>query len=262
MKVAVLSDIHSNLEAYRASILDVARRGDVDELWCLGDVVGYGADPELCVGLTAALRGDAAAPTVDDELDEAVAAMAGRLRHVVRGNHDAAVAGGGILRHFNAAARDAARWTADTLSTERLAFVESLPLTAGDADLLVHASPFEPERFHYVMTVSDAGAAFAATEARVVFIGHTHQPVVVAWWEGEPAPAPWGKLEPHERYIVNVGSVGQPRDGDPRAAYVVYDRSADTVELVRVPYDVETAAAKIRRAGLPAALASRLFGGW
>lgn len=263
MKIAVFSDVHSNLEAYRAAILDVARRDDVSALWCLGDVVGYGADPEICVQITLALAGSAPPPAVDEELGGAIGELAGKLRYVVLGNHDAAAFGHAIINYFNEAARAAALWTAAAISPPASHFLQNLPLTATEDDaLLVHATPVRPEEFHYVTSVADARGAFAATGARVIFYGHNHQPVVVSDREGRSAAAPPDEFGADGRWLVNAGSVGQPRDGDHRACYVVYDASDARLEFVRVDYDVDAAAAKILKAGLPRVLAERLHYGW
>ncbi len=263
MKIAVFSDVHSNLEAYRAAILNIASRGDVGALWCLGDVVGYGADPEICVQITLALAGSAPPPELDDELGEAVREMAGKLRHVVLGNHDAAAFGHHIINYFNEAARAAALWTGAAISESASRYLQNLPLTAAEGDaLLVHATPVRPQEFYYVTSVADAREAFSATEARVIFYGHNHQPAVVAEREGRPAAATAEEFGVGGRWLVNVGSVGQPRDGDRRACYVVYDAGDARLEFVRIDYDVDAAAAKILKAGLPRVLAERLQYGW
>jgi diadenosine tetraphosphatase ApaH/serine/threonine PP2A family protein phosphatase len=263
LKIAVFSDVHSNLEAYRASLLDIARRGDADALWCLGDVVGYGADPELCVGITAALGGKMPPPDLDDDLAAAVDALTGKLTWVVLGNHDAASFGDRIINFFSEAARAAALWTADNISTPARLFLQSIPLTAAEGDvLLVHATPFRPREFHYVTAAAQALEAFDATDARVVFFGHTHRATVIAGRDGGAAVVEAEEFGGAGRFLVNAGSVGQPRDGDNRACYAMYDDDAETVEFVRLAYDVEAAGEKIRKAGLPEMLADRLCQGW
>jgi diadenosine tetraphosphatase ApaH/serine/threonine PP2A family protein phosphatase len=263
LKIAVFSDVHSNLEAYRASLLDIARRPDVGALWCLGDVVGYGADPELCLRITGALNGALPRPELDGEFADAVDALAGKLRRFVLGNHDAASFGDRIINFFNEAARAAALWTADNITPEARLFLQGAPLTAAEGDaLLVHATPLRPREFHYVTSLEDARVAFGVTDARVVFYGHTHRGGVIAWRGGAPAAVGEEEFGRNDRYLVNVGSVGQPRDGDSRAGYVVYDPAAETLEFVRLEYDVDAAAVKIRKAGLPGMLADRLYDGW
>jgi diadenosine tetraphosphatase ApaH/serine/threonine PP2A family protein phosphatase len=263
LKIAVFSDVHSNLEAYRASLLDIAGRGDVGALWCLGDVVGYGADPELCIRITAALGGKLPRPELDGDFAAAVAALAGKLGHVVLGNHDAASFGDRIINFFSEAARAAALWTAEKVSPPARLYLQGVPLTAAEGDvLLVHATPSRPREFHYITAATQAREAFDATDARVVFYGHTHRGGVMADRDGGAAVVEAEEFGRVGRFLVNAGSVGQPRDGDPRACYVIYDADARTVEFVRLEYDVDAAAAKIREAGLPEMLADRLYQGW
>lgn len=263
MKIAVFSDVHSNLEAYRAAVLDIAARRDIAALWCLGDIVGYGADPELCVEITLALAGSGPPPAVDEELSGALGTLAGKLRYVVLGNHDAAAFGDRIINYFNEAARAAALWTATAISPRARLFLQNLPLTATEGDVfLVHSTPVRPREFHYLTSVADAKEAFDAAEEGVIFYGHNHQPAVVGYRGGHPAVAPASKFAADDRWLVNAGSVGQPRDGDRRACYVVYDGAEVRLEFVRLEYDVDAAAGKIRKAGLPPVLAERLYYGW
>ncbi len=264
MKIAVFSDVHSNLEAYRAAILDIAPRDDIGVLWCLGDVVGYGADPEACVLITRALAGAGPVPPgFDAEFAAAIAVLEGKLKYVVLGNHDAAAIGDGILEYFNHAARAAALWTAEVISGPTRDYLARLPFTAVEGNaFLVHATPVRPQEFHYLTSVADAEEAFAATDAAVIFYGHNHQPVVISDRAGRPAAVPAAEFGAGGRWLVNAGSVGQPRDGDRRACYVIYDAGGARLEFVRVEYDVEAAAAKIANAGLPRSLAERLYYGW
>ncbi len=264
MKVAVFSDVHGNLEAYGAVLTDVAAQAGIAALWCLGDVVGYGADPERCAAITMALS-DAAPPGYEPEpeLRDVITALQGKLNYVMKGNHDAAAAGDPIISSFNPAARAAARWTANVVSEPVRKYLDGLPLTVrAGVSCLVHASPADPATYPYVLSEEDAAAAFAATAATVTFYGHTHVPLSLRDEEGGVAQVPLGELSPGKRFLINVGSVGQPRDGDPRAAYLIYDGEKRTASLVRLPYDVDAAADKIRRAGLPRELASRLYAGW
>jgi diadenosine tetraphosphatase ApaH/serine/threonine PP2A family protein phosphatase len=204
--------------------------------------VGYGADPLPCVELVAA-----------------------RAQVVVAGNHEHAVAGRLDLGWFNRYARAAAEWTREQLDDDHRAWLGALPLVHEMADAtLVHASPAQPEEWDYLVTAEDGFAAFGHFSTRWCFVGHSHVPG--AWSLGsagpEHHPGP-GRLamEPGRRYLVNVGSVGQPRDRDPRAAYAVWDAEAGRLEIRRVAYDVTQARRKIVEVGLPRFLADRLAAG-
>lgn len=240
MRYAILSDIHGNLEALRAVLDDCRARAD--GLLCLGDTVGYGADPLACVEL-----------------------VAEHAQVIVGGNHEYGVAGRLDLGWFNRYARAAAEWTRERLDDDHRAYLAALPLVGdlGDATL-VHASPAQPDEWEYLVTAEDGFAAFAHFATRWCFVGHSHTPG--AWSLGSAGPehhpgAVELRAERGRRYIVNVGSVGQPRDRDPRAAYAVWDVDAGAVEIRRVAYDVPAARRKIAEAGLPRFLADRLAAG-
>ena len=237
MRYAILSDIHANLEALTAVLTDAA---DVaDAVLCLGDIVGYGADPEACVEL-----------------------VGERAQAVVAGNHEYGVGGRMDIGWFNPYARAAAEWTAARLDREHHAWLKSLPLTAEVEDAtLVHASPDRPEEWDYLVEPEDGFEAFDAFGTRLCFVGHSHRPAQWSLGSSGPEHEPGASdipLEVGRRYIVNVGSVGQPRDRDPRAAYAVWDVPARRVVLRRVPYDVTAARRKILAAGLPRLLGDRL----
>jgi diadenosine tetraphosphatase ApaH/serine/threonine PP2A family protein phosphatase len=240
VRYAVLSDIHGNLEALRAVLADAAEQ--TDDVLCLGDVVGYGADPGPCVDLIGA-----------------------QARSVVAGNHEHAVIGRMDLGWFNRYARAAAEWTREQLDGDSTAYLGTLPLTATvDDATLVHASPRQPHEWDYLVTEDDGLAAFAAFETRLCFVGHSHVPAM--WSLGSSGPDYTHgdvsiTLDAGRRYIVNVGSVGQPRDRDVRAAYAVWDVDARRIVVRRVPYDIAAARAKIEDAGLPRFLADRLAAG-
>ena len=240
MRYAVLSDIHGNLEALEAVLADAAPR--TDALLCLGDLVGYGADPLACVEIVAA-----------------------RAYAITCGNHEYGVTGLLDLDWFNPHARAAAEWTRERLDDDHRTYLAGLPLVAevGDATL-VHASPDRPDEWEYLVTAQDGFDAFAAFATRLCFVGHSH--VASAWSLGstrpEHLPGPIDlALERGRRYIVNVGSVGQPRDRDPRAAYAIWDVDAGRVEIRRVAYDHAATRRKIVAAGLPRFLADRLAAG-
>jgi len=213
---------------------------------CLGDLVGYGAEPVACVETVA---------------ERAVA--------VVAGNHEHGALGLMSLEWFNPLARAAALWTRSRLDEDHRRYLERLPLTATLEDAtLVHASPRTPEQWEYLMAAEDGFEVFGDFDTRLCFVGHSHLPAV--WSLGSsgpeyrrrlPEPNTTVSLEAGRRYIVNVGSVGQPRDRDPRAAYAIWDREERTVTIERVGYDHRAAATKILAAGLPRALADRLANG-
>lgn len=237
MRYAILSDIHGNLEALDAVLAHVASRAEA--MLVLGDVVGYGADPIACIER-----------------------VAERASAVVAGNHEHGVAGLLTLDWFNDRARAAAEWTRQRLDDDHLNWLATRPLTVElDDATLVHASPVQPEEWDYLVSADDGYAALPAFTTRVCFAGHSHRPG--AWSVGssgrshEPG-AHDIELQHGRRYLINVGSVGQPRDGDPRAAYALWDVDGRRVTIERVPYDLAGAQRKILRAGLPRFLAERL----
>jgi diadenosine tetraphosphatase ApaH/serine/threonine PP2A family protein phosphatase len=237
VRYAILSDIHGNLEALDAVLAHAASRADA--VLCLGDIVGYGADPVACIER-----------------------VAERAEVVVAGNHEHGVAGLLDLNWFNDRARAAAEWTRRRLDDDQLAWLATRPLV-GDTDdaTLVHASPVRPAEWDYVVSADDGYEAFAAFATRLCFVGHSHR--AGAWSVGSSGRAyePGAteiELEQGRRYLINVGSVGQPRDGDPRAAYAVWDVAGRRVTIERVPYDLATTRGKILAAGLPRFLAERL----
>ncbi|MCX7818141.1 MAG: metallophosphoesterase family protein [Kiritimatiellae bacterium] len=222
MRLAVVSDIHSNLPAWQAVLTDAIARG-ADAIICLGDVVGYGPWPV-----------------------EVLASVQERCRLCVLGNHEAAMVGRISMERFRRGARRAARWTRHQLGEQALEFFRGLPLSVEVDDLLfVHSEPAAPAEFGYVDDAADAEVCFRATDARLIFIGHTHVPAVFILRDGhvEPAPAHDQPLDPHLRYLINVGSVGDPRDGSSAAAYVMFDDAAGWLEFRRCAFDVAACAA-------------------
>jgi predicted phosphodiesterase len=242
VRYLVISDIHANLDALEAVLAHAD--GKWDRLLVLGDLVGYGAEPEAVVDRVRGLHPEA----------------------VIRGNHDKAACGIDDGSQFNTVARIAALWTGEQLSEDSLRYLRELPMGPVEIDALTeicHGTPFDED--HYIFDGSDAVMAFEATDRPVCLYGHTHLPAIFRkvddHYEGAP-PDPDREvvlpLQRGARYLVNVGSVGQPRDGDPRAGYGLLDSDARELRLYRIPYPVEEAQRKIMAAGLPASLANRL----
>jgi diadenosine tetraphosphatase ApaH/serine/threonine PP2A family protein phosphatase len=245
MRVALLADIHGNRQAFEACLAQARARG-AERFALLGDYVGYGADPDWTV------------TTVMDLVRQGAVA--------VLGNHDSAV--GNPSGHLVVEAQIVIEWTRGELDAAQRQFLAGLPLTAREADrLLVHASASRPERWTYVADAGDAAACLAATPARVVLCGHIHVPALYSLsaaaklsrfvpTAGVPVP-----LLPGRRWLAVLGSVGQPRDGNPAAAYALLDTARNELTYCRAPYDIDAAADRIRKAGLPPRLAERLFEG-
>ncbi len=248
MEYAVISDVHGNLEALDAVLADISAggaggRGAKMKILFLGDAVGYGPDPNACVD---AIR-----------------------RHAfqgVAGNHDWAVLGLTDETYFNPNARAAISWTDGVLTPGSRAALEALPLVkqlTEDGIFLVHGSPYEPEQWHYLLYFSDAQVNFEHFKQKICLIGHSHLPFVMERVPTGEITASKGqkgvKLDKSCRYIINAGSVGQPRDGDPRACYLLL--SDEEALFVRVPYDIRTTQEKMSVAGLPLPLIERLARG-
>jgi len=234
---AVLSDIHGNLEALEAVLADLERRG-VRDLACLGDFVGYGASPNECINRLRPL------------IDVAVA-----------GNHDLAACGRIQLGYFHQDAAIAARWTDAQLAPENRGYLEALPFTTDWHDmLLVHSSPANPKAWHYVLSPADAENEMTTYSESVCLIGHSHYPGTFTRGPREMTYSrnPETRIEPERRYLVNVASVGQPRDGDPRAGYLLVDDAGSVLTHVRLEYDIDGAVKRIQDAGLPEFLGERL----
>ena len=240
MRYAILADIHANLHAFNAVLEDMADRGGVDEIWCLGDVVGYGPHPCQCIDL---LR---------------------EYRHVcVAGNHDLAAIGKLKTAYFNPDAALACRWTASQLKPEHTVFLDNLPPVMEKDDFtMVHGSPREPI-WEYLISVSVARENFNYFKTQFCLVGHSHMPLVFKHDETEessyrPFQPNVGLVLGKNRLIINPGGVGQPRDGDPRASYAIYDSEPGVVKLYRVPYDIRTTQLEMVAQGLPLRLVNRL----
>jgi len=243
MRQAIFSDIHSNLEALEACVQH-ARAAGTTHFACLGDVVGYGADP---------------VPTLD---------LLMSLPHLllIRGNHDEALFLDEVVDVPGI--REALDWTGTQLAPKHCDLLESAPYTRTEGDVTyAHASAYQPTAWDYLRRPEQIRDCLAATEARVTFIGHVHVPMVFyltasdSLRELSPEPGVVIPLSPKCRYVINVGSVGQPRDGNNAASYALYDSDAAEVTIHRIPYDYVSAAEKILNAGLSARFAERLMEG-
>ncbi len=244
-RLAIISDIHANLEAFQETLKHISDQS-VDGILCLGDIVGYNADPSACVELC-------------------------REHDIfcLLGNHDGAVCGKVPMETFNETAAIAIRWTRKQLSREDFFFLNSLPRfhREGNAYLLMHGSLIDPDR--YLFFQQDAEKDFETMEREypdlsVGFFGHTHQRRIFTYYldtvtSGVPDHF---TLESGRLYLINPGSVGQPRDNNPMASYMIYDVNTRHVDFYHVMYDIQKAAEKVIKAGLPKSLAERLFRGW
>ncbi len=236
MRVLVISDVHANLAALEAVLADA---GDFEGCWCLGDTVGYGPDPMACLD---------------------------RVRRIstltVPGNHDLATTGALTLAAFNQPAAAAVRWTQSQVNAAEIAYLNALPETVITVDFtLVHGSPRLPV-WEYLWDTEAARQCFAGLGASSYLVGHTHRPTVFELVQGVCVQfelRPGDVLELGQRRVIfNPGSVGQPRDGDPRASYAVYDNVRRTISLHRVGYDISETQVRMRSAGLPETLVKRL----
>jgi diadenosine tetraphosphatase ApaH/serine/threonine PP2A family protein phosphatase len=241
--LAAFTDIHANRQAFSAC-LDFARAQGAERMIFLGDYVGYGADPEWTV--------------------ETVMGLVDSGAMAVRGNHDNAVTT--TTESMNAAARAAIEWTRGRLSATQRRFLAELPLTLQEEDrLYVHSEASHPARWRYVQDTLDAARSIVATDAHVTFCGHIHMPALYSMSSAGkmtsfvPTAGVPVQLLGGRRWLAVLGSVGQPRDGDPAASFAMFDTKSREITYCRVPYDVETAAMRIRKHGLPLWLADRLL---
>ncbi len=235
-RYAIFGDVHGNLEALNAVLESMEEEG-VTHYACVGDSVGYGANPVECVEKIRALE-----------------------CKVVLGNHDAGVVGKTDVRFFNSAARAAIEWSREVTDGTSASFLSSLPYVAKtERFTLVHATLGNPELWTYIFSPIEAETYFPYQTDPVCFIGHTHIPCVFSTDAMQSfSRATTVRLNPDVKYLVNVGSVGQPRDGNPLSSYVIYDLAEEVLRFLRVPYDVAVAQKKIIDAGLPHILAMRL----
>lgn len=244
MRLGIFSDVHANLAALE-KVLESFKGKGIDRYVCLGDVVGYGASPNECSDIVKDLS-----------------------HQTIVGNHDAAVAGKMNYSYYYDQAKQALDWTGEVLSDENLEWLKTLPYLHNDEKLdvcLSHGSPIEPEEFNYIFNMEQAREAYDLRDdlLQVTFIGHSHLCRVFAFDQDGVSQMVPGliELDPQKQYIISVGSVGQPRDYDPRAAYAIFDTESRTFEQHRVEYDIELSAKRIYEARLPDAFGKRLFVG-
>jgi diadenosine tetraphosphatase ApaH/serine/threonine PP2A family protein phosphatase len=236
MRCAILADIHANLAALEAVLDDIRKKGGVDETWCLGDIVDYGPDPGPCLEIVQRLK-----------------------PFCVAGNHDLGAIGRVDRGYFNPDAIVSNQWTAAQLTPADIAYLDSLPLTLERGGFtLVHGSPRDPV-WEYLFSASIAAGSFGYFRTSYCLVGHTHVPAVFREkGEGAGLSPGIGLVLGETRLIINPGGVGQPRDGDPRASYAIYESEGRVIRLYRVPYDIKSTQDKMMQAGLPIRLVTRL----
>ncbi len=235
-RYAIIADIHANLDAFQVVLEDIKQQ-KCTHVVCLGDVVGYGANPKECLDI-----------------------VRGMNIPVVKGNHDEYIGSDESPDGFNDAAAEAVTWTRAQLTEDDRKWLRDLKYFRLVANFsIVHATLDAPQRWGYVFEKLEAAASFTYQNTQVCFFGHTHVPVAFIRDTGvRGGTYSKFRVEPGKKYFVNVGSVGQPRDGSPKAAYVIYDLPSQTIELRRLDYDIAAAQKKIMAAGLPQRLADRL----
>ncbi len=242
MRYAILSDIHGNLEALQA-VIEACQAEKVEAFFCSGDIVGYGANPNECIDLMRQFR-----------------------VQCVAGNHDWGVSGKVDLNYFNPEAKEAILWTRKNLIFDYFAWLDDLKTVFKNEDLiLAHGELDAPSLFDYLKDIDHAAKTFSLMmSTQVCFVGHTHVPRIFIQEENKNFQSEEFslKLKPSCKYIVNAGSVGQPRDGNPKASFCLYNTDNETLEIRRVAYDVKSAADKILKAGLPDMLSYRLSVGY
>ena len=241
MQLALISDIHSNLEALEAVFKEIDKLG-VDKVHCLGDVIGYGTDPSECLELVNSL-----------------------CEIKLMGNHEYTALGLASTECYNEAAKKSSAWTKQQLTDYDLSIISEFKLSRSkDNFLMVHASPFEPDQWHYILAPNAALEAFMHFDETLCFTGHSHVPQIFTERDNALPRCQTGHdflPDPESRYIINVGSVGQPRDNDPRACFAVFDTKEYELIYHRVEYDINITQDKMTQAKLPEMLISRLSNG-
>jgi predicted phosphodiesterase len=243
MRFAFISDIHANLEALEAVFKDIEGQ-DIDEIICLGDIVGYGANPDECADL-----------------------VRQKCTYILLGNHDAAAVNLLATHHFNSHAKIAIEWTAANLNNDVRSFLLSLPLVLTRETLtLVHSTPYEPNMWYYITSLEEAAFNFQYFDTQVCLVGHTHIPIIIVLdTKKEVYVHQASQINLHgmeeSRLLINVGSVGQPRDRNPDSCYAVLDTTLGDFFYRRVPYNIEKTQAKMKKIKMPDFLINRLIEG-
>jgi len=241
MRYAIFSDVHGNLEAFN-EVLSFYRKENIDKFIFLGDIVGYGANPNECISLL-------------KDLDPIY----------VAGNHDWAAIDRLSLEYFNPYAKEAILWAKNKIKVSSLKLLNSFSLTfTGDDFFCVHGSPINPGKFSYVSNLDSATINFSGFKQKICFIGHSHKMEAYTLKQDKLSHSTQQiiKIDQKSKHIINVGSVGQPRDGDPRSCVGIYDTNRKIVKLKRLEYNIKKAAGKIIASGLPQRLAERLYQGY
>jgi len=241
MKILIFSDIHSNLEALEVLEKEIKKRRP-DKIICLGDIVGYGADPEECIKRVKNLRCE-----------------------VIAGNHDWACCGGLSLEYFNPFAKEAILWTRDNIDKIEETYLRELPLIYKEkSSIFVHGSLFDPQQFYYLDNYQALIRDFSLMDRNILFVGHTHIPAVFLYKNDNLFRVCREEIEINSKYkyIINVGSIGQPRDRDPRLCFCEFYEDKNIVKFIRLDYNIKKAKEKILSKGLPPLLGERLEFGW
>jgi predicted phosphodiesterase len=240
MRLAFISDIHANLEALEAVFEDIGKQS-ISEIICLGDIVGYGANPNECAEL-----------------------VREKCSTILLGNHDAAAVNLLATHHFNSHAKIAIEWTSSTLKNEVKSFLLSLPLTVTrDGLTLVHSTPYEPNMWYYITSLEEAAFNFQYFETDACLVGHTHIPIVIVLDKQKEVYVHQStqitvKEMQGSRFLINVGSVGQPRDRNPQSCYGIFDTESGAFSYRRVAYEIEKTQAKMKKIKMPEFLINRL----
>jgi predicted phosphodiesterase len=243
MRIAIISDIHANIEALESVLADIKSQ-KADEIICLGDIVGYGANPNECIDL-----------------------VKKSCSLIILGNHDAAAIGLLSTDHFNVHAKIAIDWTSENLSPDSQSFLRSLPLKENKySHAFVHATPYEPNMWYYITSLEEAAFNFQFFETVFCFVGHTHIPIIIVLEnEKEVYVHQSNEIKYPEmtqaRFLINVGSVGQPRDRNSKACYGILDTDTELFSYVRVAYDITKTQNKMRKIKMPDFLVTRLVDG-